>query len=187
MVELMNGHYRGVVKSHGLNGLCKAYIPSIYPAEYENSPNDLPWAEPAQSITMAGRGGNGIFSYPKIGSTVWVFFEGGDINHPIMIASTLGSSENFDKDKYIIKTDTLTIEVDEKSNQTTITTSNIIINADSKVIINADVDINGTVIISKKLTVNGILTSLVNSIIGGISFIAHKHIGNLGSPTSPPV
>jgi hypothetical protein len=38
-------------------------------------------------------GARGSFSIPKVGSHVWVFFEGGDINHPIYFAYSFNGDE----------------------------------------------------------------------------------------------
>lgn len=70
------GFYRGLVLKHLRNGMCKIWIPGIYPAElssYEEA-DKLPSAEQASPIAFGTNGGNGVFSYPNIGSVVWCFF-----------------------------------------------------------------------------------------------------------------
>lgn len=90
------GNYRGIVKQHGLNGLCKIYFPGVYPKEYETNITKLPWAEPASSLFGGGSLLNGSFMYPDIESTVWGFFEAGNINMPVFFAQT-----NNDKTQFI--------------------------------------------------------------------------------------
>lgn len=70
------GFYRGLVLKHLRNGMCKIWIPGVYPAElssYEEA-DKLPSAEQASPIAFGANGGNGVFSYPNIGSVVWCFF-----------------------------------------------------------------------------------------------------------------
>lgn len=88
----LTGFYRGKVLKHLSNGFCKIYIPSVYSQElssYEMADN-LPSAEQAAPLSFGCNSGNGVFSYPNIGSTVWCFFANGDQNLPIYFASTLG-------------------------------------------------------------------------------------------------
>ena len=95
------GFYRGVVISHLSFGRCKIWIPGVYPKEWqleENAKiNDIygqplkgskyPTANQAAPLSPGGgSGGNGIFSYPAINSSVWCFFENGDENYPIYFA-----------------------------------------------------------------------------------------------------
>lgn len=186
-MENMYGQYRGVVKAHGDNGKCRVYIPAVYPSEFENTPENLPWAEPAQPLFASGKSNVGAFQYPKLESTIWVFFEGGDINYPIMSHATLGGSSNFQTDKYIIKTDAFELVIDEAGGNTL--TINAVKNTNittPKLTVNGDVDIIGDVSVTGKTVVSDTITSLVDCISKGISFISHKHIGNLGRPTTTP-
>lgn len=41
--------------------------------------------------------GNGMFSYPNIGSVVWCFFQNGDQNFPVFFAATLGGERAVDE------------------------------------------------------------------------------------------
>ena len=74
------GVYRGQVLKHLSNGFCKIYIPSVYPEEWNNYENadKLPSAEQAASLFGGTNNGNGVFSYPNIGSIVWCFFANND-------------------------------------------------------------------------------------------------------------
>lgn len=89
-----SGFYRGTVKKHLSNGRCKIYIPSIYNEQYETDFDKLPDAEQASPLFGGANYGNGVFSYPHLGATVWCFFENEDINRPVYFASTLGGLGN---------------------------------------------------------------------------------------------
>lgn len=114
------GNYRGTVKKHGENGYCKIFFRGIYPEEYEKNIEKLPWAEPAQPLFAGGALGNGVFQYPDIDSTVWAFFEAGNINYPIFFALTNNDKNKFIQDEFIIHYDKSVIKFD-KSNNITIT------------------------------------------------------------------
>ena len=88
----LTGFYRGKVLKHLSNGFCKIYIPSVYSQELSSykMADNLPSAEQAAPLSFGCNHGNGVFSYPNIGSTVWCFFANGDQNLPIYFASTLG-------------------------------------------------------------------------------------------------
>lgn len=181
---MFNGMYRGIVKDHGDNGYCKVFVPSILPREYENTPNKLPWCEPAQPLMMNSSTG-GMFQYPEIGESVWVFFMSGDVNKPVMFATSLGSKFTTTPKKFVIKTDTFIMEVDDTSATTNISINTL--NVSAKVNVTGDVDIRG------KLTVSGTIDSGADITSGGdvitkkVTLNTHKHIGNLGSPTSPSI
>lgn len=87
-----SGFYRGKVvqRSSNKHGLLKIWIPGVYPDEWEQSPAKLPDAEPASPLFAGCNGGNGMFSYPNIGSTVWCFFQNEDQNFPVYFAATYG-------------------------------------------------------------------------------------------------
>lgn len=96
-MELRTGFYRGIVKRHELNGCCKVFVPGVYDKKLEDEPNQLPNAEIATPVfgggnTGAGGSGNsrGMFSYPNIDTKVWVFFQNGDQNYPVIFAQSLG-------------------------------------------------------------------------------------------------
>lgn len=117
------GICRGIVKDNtGDKGQCKIYIPGVYPAEYENKPALLPWAEPAQPLF----GGNysssdglnsetGICSWPKKEAIVFVFFDQGDHNYPVYFAASQGGTgwiAEHNK-QYTIQTDNVKIRIDD--------------------------------------------------------------------------
>lgn len=90
-----SGFYRGKViqRSSNKHGLLKIWIPGVYPEEWEDQPSMLPDAEPASPLFAGCNNGNGMFSYPNIGSTVWCFFQNEDQNFPVYFAATYGGPE----------------------------------------------------------------------------------------------
>lgn len=92
---LNSGFYRGKVlaRSNSKHGRVKIWIPGVYPEEWENSPENLPDAEPAMPLFAGCNGGNGMFSYPNINSTVWCFFANNDQNMPVYFAATYGGTD----------------------------------------------------------------------------------------------
>ena len=84
------GFYRGKVIQHLNYGKCKIFVPSVYPSELEDKPEMLPDAEQASPLFGGTNNGNGMFSYPNIGTIVWVFFENENQNRPVYFAATLG-------------------------------------------------------------------------------------------------
>lgn len=79
---------------HLSSGYCKIYIPGVYPEKWNSydKADELPSAEQASPICFGANTGNGVFSYPNIGSAVWCFFQNGDQNLPVYFASSLGGS-----------------------------------------------------------------------------------------------
>ena len=55
----------------------------------------LPSARQASPIFTGCHNGNGMFSYPNIGSTVVCMFINGDANTPIYFATLLGGDRAF--------------------------------------------------------------------------------------------
>lgn len=83
------GFYRGTVMQQLSNGFCKVAIPGIlYMTDDKGNidVNKLPPAECAAE-SFGGTINNGTFKYPDLNSTVWCFFENGDVNKPIYFAS----------------------------------------------------------------------------------------------------
>ena len=85
--------YRGTVLKHLNAGRLKVYVYGVYPPEYNEQPDFLPVCEQAMPLFAGCNNGNGMFSYPNIGSTVWCFFQNGDSNFPVAIAATLGGTD----------------------------------------------------------------------------------------------
>lgn len=88
------GFYRGkVVRHEKKNGLCKVFIPGVYPDAYEQTPDDLPDAEQASPLFGGATRGNGMYSIPDVGAVVWCFFQNGDQNLPVYFATTYLADE----------------------------------------------------------------------------------------------
>lgn len=90
-----SGFYRGKVlqRSSNKHGLLKIWIPGVYPEQFGSEPSKLPDAEPAAPLFAGCNGGNGMFSYPNVGSTVWCFFQNNDQNFPVYFAATYGGTD----------------------------------------------------------------------------------------------
>lgn len=86
------GLYRGKVVRHLSHGRLKVFIPSVYPAEMENQPAQLPDAEMLVPMFGGNNMGNGVFSYPNVNSVVMCQFLNGDQNYPIVVGATQGAS-----------------------------------------------------------------------------------------------
>lgn len=94
-----DGFYRGKVLKHLDKGLLKVFIYGVYPQSLEAKADSLPTCEQAAPLFAGTNDGNGMFSYPNIGSTVWCFFQNGDYNFPVAFASTLGGGQAFSEYK----------------------------------------------------------------------------------------
>lgn len=93
--EKLVGLYLGKVIQHCSHGYCKIFIPSVHQADWEQHPELLPVATQATSIFGGDNNGNGLFTYPNIGSIVYVLFLNGDQNIPVYFASALGGQNAF--------------------------------------------------------------------------------------------
>lgn len=111
-IKKLNGFYRGTVLKHLPAGKCKVFIYGVYNENYLESPDNLPDAEQAAPLYGGCNNGNGVFSYPNIGSSVWCFFQNGDQNLPVIFASTLGG--DIAKENYNIIKDNREKELDKK-------------------------------------------------------------------------
>ena len=89
------GIYLGKVIQHLAHGQLKVYIHGVYPAEWENRPELLPICMQMTPQFAGSNNGNGVFSYPNIGSTVICVFANGDQNMPITLGSLLGGMNAF--------------------------------------------------------------------------------------------
>lgn len=89
------GFYRGIVMQCLNNGFCRIMIPGIIEA-IDGDINQLPLAEPAQSLGGGGLDSpNGNFMYPDLNSTVWCFFEGGNLDRPVYFATSFMRSNSW--------------------------------------------------------------------------------------------
>lgn len=84
------GLYRGKVVQHLNAGRLKVFIPGVYPDIWENQPQYLPICEQSTPLFAGTNNGNGMFSYPNIGTIVLCMFANNDQNFPIAIGATLG-------------------------------------------------------------------------------------------------
>lgn len=86
------GLFRGKVLKHLENGILKVYIPDVYPEEWAAQPDKLPDAEMVVPIFGGSNNGNGVFSYPNIGTIVVCQFLDGDQNLPVVVGATQGGN-----------------------------------------------------------------------------------------------
>ena len=86
----LSGFFKGIVVEHCANGKCKVFIPGVYPDYLESNPDALPEAEQITPLFGGSNKGNGIFSYPNIGSIVLCGFYNEDQNFPFFFGSILG-------------------------------------------------------------------------------------------------
>jgi hypothetical protein len=89
------GFYRGEVVQLLNNGFCRIRIPDILES-IDGNINTLPPAEPAQTIGGGANTVNGTFTYPALGSIVWCFFEGGNLERPVYFATSNAKAEKWD-------------------------------------------------------------------------------------------
>ena len=130
------GNYRGTVldntgtkKNPASKGRCKIWVPSIFPvvidgvgASDSSYKDKLPWAEPAMPIFGGSSDGQGMCSWPEVGATVWVFFEGGDIKHPVYFATIPGGAAWIAKhnQQYAIHTEKTQLTIDDNTGEVTL-------------------------------------------------------------------
>lgn len=89
----LTGFYLGKVLKHLSHGCIKAFIPSVYPESLSASPDQLPTCMQVVPQFAGNADGNGMFSYPNLGSTVVCFFANGDQNLPMTIGSVQGGND----------------------------------------------------------------------------------------------
>lgn len=99
------GIYLGKVVQHLSHGQLKVYIHGVYPAEWETKPDLLPICMQVTPQFAGSNNGNGVFSYPNIGSTVVCMFANGDQNLPLTIGSLLGGMNAFGQYEIIKRPD----------------------------------------------------------------------------------
>lgn len=99
----LEGLYRGEVIQHLPHGKLKVFIPSVYDPLLKTQPDKLPVAEQLAPLFAGTNQGNGVFSYPNIGSIVMCQFINGDQNFPIVIGATLGGENSFGQYSQVFK------------------------------------------------------------------------------------
>lgn len=159
---------------------------------------DIPWAYPGNNMTGGSKSGGGFFSVPKLNSIVSVRFDNGNLYHPEYFFvqkisdEVKAEIENSYENAHIIVYDSVTegalkiffteekgLMLDYKENQINIKPdNNIVIKTKDNVII----DHAKTIELGKGATEKVVLGDSFMQL-----FNQHIHVGNLGSPTSPPV
>lgn len=122
-----NNIVRGIVvfNEDPLNkGRLKIWVPGVYPETFKKDNGKLPWAEPMMSLF----GGNftdsnvdsmnqetGITTVPLVGAQVFLFFENGDQNKPIIFGACQGGSGWISEhiNQHVIQTKNVKIKIDE--------------------------------------------------------------------------
>lgn len=91
-----NGIYRGTVVQCLNNGFCRINIPGILECN-DGDINTIPIAEAARTLGGGGSSCNGTFIYPEVGSIVWCFFEGGNVDRPVYFATSNAKATAWDR------------------------------------------------------------------------------------------
>jgi len=128
-----HGFYRGTVVNNDdteNRGRCKIYIRGVYNEEFEgNDGAQLPWAEPCQPLFCGGGGSNGTFQCPDMNSTVWCFFENGDVMKPVFFGQTTDKDGTFNTSKCRFHWEDMDIEMDKTAQTITLKANTIKLNA----------------------------------------------------------
>lgn len=126
------GNYRGTVLKNDdpeNRGRCKIYVRGIYPEKFtENEAALIPWAEPCQPLFCGGSGtafNNGTFQCPDLNSTVWLFFESGDITRPVFFGQTTDKDGLFSNDICKIYWEGMYVELEKSTKTITASATNI--------------------------------------------------------------
>ena len=94
------GIYRAKVVSSQdplYGGRIRVRIFGIHSQDIQEVPDEtLPWAFPATS-SMGDTAQGGFFAIPRVGSIVWIFFDGGNHNFPIYFSSA-PDKDNWNED-----------------------------------------------------------------------------------------
>ena len=127
--------YRGFVVNNEdpLNkGRIKIFVPGVYSSKFMDVPEQLPWALPAMSIFGGGSTNKhregvlnkevGWSSVPHMGNVetgaqVFVFFENGNINHPVYFAVSQSGEGWISEhpDQHVFNSDNVRIRIDESA------------------------------------------------------------------------
>lgn len=126
------GNYRGTVLDNDDpegRGRCKVFVYGVYDESFlDSNGENLPWSEPCQPLFCGGGGSqhdNGTFQCPDVSSSVYVFFESGDITKPVMFGQTTDKNGKFSTDHCLLKWEGMSIDLlrDSLQNTNTITIS----------------------------------------------------------------
>jgi len=127
--------YRGTVIFNDdplVKGRVKVFVYDVYPPIFETQPDKLPWAEPIMPLF----GGSwkverkeclnveaGVSSTPfaskniGLGASVWVMFENGDVNYPIILGGTQAFTGWLSEhpNQHVMNTENVRIRIDESN------------------------------------------------------------------------
>lgn len=181
------GNYRGIIKKHGTSGLCKIFVPGVYSENFAINIENLPWAEPCQPLFAGGALNNGVFQYPDIDSTVWLFFEAGNINLPRFFATTNASKTKFIEDIISIEYNNLKIILDSKNNKITISTegsdgiveidaSSFIVNAINTTVNSTNTNMNAENTNITSTNTSSIISAVLNNLVGNTNITGPAHV-----------
>lgn len=144
-----NGIWRGTVISNvdPLNkGRCKVFVPGVYPEDFKDNADLLPWAEQMMPLFFGNftnpNGTNlcketGSTSIPLVKAEIWVMFEQASHLHPIMLGACQGGSGWMSEhiEQHVIQTKNVSVTIDENptdSKSTCKFDSNVSLNPDLK-------------------------------------------------------
>ena len=180
------GIYRGVVVNNGdplKRGRCKVFVPGVYPDEFADgwdiktkatAPSGesfygfrLPWAEPMQPLFCGGFAQNGLIQYPDVGTFVWVMFDSGNMQNPVIVGVIPQSEAEFKNDHCLMRYGDMTIDFDRETNTIAIDAPNIKMTAKNIVVEGGTVSIKGDTV-----DING---GTGDCVIDGVSLLNHVH------------
>lgn len=188
-------NYRGkVIDNTGDKGRCKIYVPSIHPSTIEGISSDsesyaskLPWSEPACPLFAGSTDGQGMCSWPEVGSWVWVFFEGGLLKNPVYFAAINGGNAwvSEHNNQYVIQTQKTKLTIDDNTGEVTLIVAKGVNIETPITTIKGDAEIDGELHVTGNIAGDAEVQDYIRTMSGDrIIFNAHKHIGD--GPSSPP-
>lgn len=148
-----NGFYRGKVLDNNNSEQNGKIRIEIYPMFNGIDVQYIPWAKPAMSIFHGSGNGTGCFAVPAVDSMVWCFFEQGDIYQPVYFAEAPDGIHGVPTeaiinypDRKVIKTDKVTIVIDNSTGDINITASGdatITVAGQANIVATGNVNITG--------------------------------------------
>jgi hypothetical protein len=81
-----HGYYTGKVvdnKDPLKTGRVRIYVPGLSDQSTELNPDGLPWAYQKTPTFLGGGANSGMFSVPRVGTIVTLYFDNGSLSHPI--------------------------------------------------------------------------------------------------------
>lgn len=169
--DMFNGFYRGmVIDNKGERGKCKIFIPGTYPDDFKNTPENLPWAEPAMGLFGGHNNGQGMTEWPQVSAWLWCFFDHGSHNHPVYFAACQGSQERWHSEhnqQYSIYTKNVHIKIDDYPTSGTLQFDSYNANNTHIGVLHQVPDIQTTVYMECTGNVNIIVNGSVNMQVNG--------------------